>query len=268
MIPACRIAPPKRCLKTHASSMNARDPASTAPTGAPSPLVRSSQTESNWAAKARAGGARCSPPHSSAGRRPCGGPARPRAPRRDRLDLADRPADPAHDVGGLLDGDHAGAGHEVHRGPHRLAHLRRGEHPARPGSGRNTAPTSAAAPPASYSSGCAVSCSRISSPARQCTANATWLHMVPEGRNSAASLPSSSATMSCSRLTVGSSNCCSSPTSASHMKRRMAGRGAGDGVAEEVDRDGGYGSFDPARADLHALDPLFGRDEGEGWWPR
>ncbi len=31
--------------------------------------------------------------------------------------------------------------------------------------------------------------------------------------------------MSCSRLTVGSSNFCSSPTSASHMKRRMAGVG-------------------------------------------
>ena len=54
MMPACRIAPPKRCLKTQASSMNAREPASTAPTGAPRPLVRSSQTLSNGARERRA----------------------------------------------------------------------------------------------------------------------------------------------------------------------------------------------------------------------
>ena len=55
MMPACRMAPPKRCLNTQASSMNPRDPARTAPTGAPSPLVRSIQRESTWAAKRRAG---------------------------------------------------------------------------------------------------------------------------------------------------------------------------------------------------------------------
>jgi hypothetical protein len=65
----------------------------------------------------------------------------------------------------------------------------------------------------------------ISSPARQCTAKATWLHIVPDGMKSAASLPSSSATISCSRLTVGSSNCCSSPTSASAIARRIAAVG-------------------------------------------
>ena len=70
-----------RCLKTHASSMNARLPASTAPTGAPSPLVRSSQTESTCEAKAAGRGSRCSPRRSSAGRRRCGRRARPRAPR-------------------------------------------------------------------------------------------------------------------------------------------------------------------------------------------
>ena len=87
------------------------------------------------------------------------------------------------------------------------------------------APTSAAGPPASYSSGCASSWNRISSPGRQCTAKATWLHIVPDGRNSAASLPSSSATIAWRRLTVGSSRFCSSPTSASAMARRIAGVG-------------------------------------------
>ncbi len=55
MMPAWRIEPPKRCLKTQASSMNPREPASTAPTGAPRPFVRSSQTLSKGRAKARAG---------------------------------------------------------------------------------------------------------------------------------------------------------------------------------------------------------------------
>jgi hypothetical protein len=49
--------------------------------------------------------------------------------------------------------------------------------------------------------------------------------MVPEGRNTAASLPRSSATISWRWFTVGSSPFCSSPTSASHMNRRMAGVG-------------------------------------------
>ncbi len=64
-----------------------------------------------------------------------------------------------------------------------------------------------------------------SSPGRACTRSAISLHMVPDGRNTAASLPSSSATISQSRLTVGSSIFCSSPTSASLMKRRMSAVG-------------------------------------------
>ena len=50
-------------------------------------------------------------------------------------------------------------------------------------------------------------------------------HMVPEGMNTADSFPRSSATISQSWLTVGSSNFCSSPTSASHMNRRMSAEG-------------------------------------------
>src|SRR2546427_314506 len=54
MMPAWRIAPPICCLPRHASSMNAREPAMAAPTGAPRPLVKSIHTESNGAAYSRA----------------------------------------------------------------------------------------------------------------------------------------------------------------------------------------------------------------------
>src|SRR5690242_5347516 len=62
---------------------------------------------------------------------------------------------------------------------------------------------------------CEDSCARISSPGRQCVAMATWLHIVPDGRNTAASLPSSAALRSHSSQIVGSEPICSSPTSAS-----------------------------------------------------
>ncbi len=51
------------------------------------------------------------------------------------------------------------------------------------------------------------------------------LHIVPEGRNSPASCPSSSATRSCSSFTVGSSWRCSSPTSALAIAARISGPG-------------------------------------------
>src|SRR5262245_3086608 len=49
--------------------------------------------------------------------------------------------------------------------------------------------------------------------------------MVPEGRKTAASLPSRSATRSCSAFVVGSPAICSSPTSAFAMVLRMAAEG-------------------------------------------
>src|SRR5690349_15625422 len=49
--------------------------------------------------------------------------------------------------------------------------------------------------------------------------------MVPDGTNTAASLPSNSATRSSRRLTVGSSRKTSSPTSAACMAARMAAVG-------------------------------------------
>ncbi len=65
----------------------------------------------------------------------------------------------------------------------------------------------------------------ISSPARQCTRTPTRFDMVPEGTYKAASLPSISATRSCSRLTVGSSPKTSSPTSASAIAERIGSVG-------------------------------------------
>jgi hypothetical protein len=58
-----------------------------------------------------------------------------------------------------------------------------------------------------------------------CSRNAIALHIVPLGRNTAASKPSSSATRSQSALTVGSANDCSSPTSAFAIASRIAGVG-------------------------------------------
>jgi hypothetical protein len=51
------------------------------------------------------------------------------------------------------------------------------------------------------------------------------LHIVPLGRNSPASCPSSSATRSCSSRVVGSAKRCSSPTSADAIAWRMPSLG-------------------------------------------
>ena len=67
---------------------------------------------------------------------------------------------------------------------------------------------------------------------------ATRLPIVPLATNRPASLPSRSAARSSSALTVGSSPKTSSPTSASAMARRIAGRRPRDGVAAQVDGAG------------------------------
>ncbi len=54
MMPACRMAPPICCLRRQASAMKSREPAMAAPTGAPSPLVKSIHAESKGAAHSRA----------------------------------------------------------------------------------------------------------------------------------------------------------------------------------------------------------------------
>src|SRR5213594_2123508 len=64
-----------------------------------------------------------------------------------------------------------------------------------------------------------------SSPGCVCARTQIWFDMVPDGTNRAASLPSSAATRSCRRMTVGSSPKTSSPTSAAAMAARMPGVG-------------------------------------------
>src|SRR5205085_1978481 len=54
-IPDWRSAPPSICFQRHASSMSSPDPASTAPTGAPRPLVKSIQAASKPPAYSLAG---------------------------------------------------------------------------------------------------------------------------------------------------------------------------------------------------------------------
>ena len=71
--------------------------------------------------------------------------------------------------------------------------------------------------------------------ARPCSFSAIWFAIVAVGRKSARSWPSSSATRSCSSLTVGSSCICSSPTTAAAIAARMPGGRASDGVGAEVD---------------------------------
>jgi hypothetical protein len=98
--------------------------------------------------------------------------------------------------------------------------------PPSPSSGAIIAPDSAAGPPASAMIGCDVRCSRASSPpGRTCSRKAISLHIVPLGRKTAASKPSSSATRAHRTFTVGSAKDCSSPTSAAAIAARMAAVG-------------------------------------------
>ena len=53
-MPACRMEPPSRCFQRQTSSMNSREPAIAAPTGAPNPLEKSIQAESQPIAMSRA----------------------------------------------------------------------------------------------------------------------------------------------------------------------------------------------------------------------
>ncbi len=72
---------------------------------------------------------------------------------------------------------------------------------------------------------CAWAWRKTSSPRPVSARTAAWLHMVPDGKYSAASLPRSSAACSCRARTVGSSPSTSSPTSASSIAARISGEG-------------------------------------------
>src|SRR4051812_10965087 len=97
--------------------------------------------------------------------------------------------------------------------------------PPSPSSGCIITPECAAAPPASAMIGCEKRSKITSSPGRVCRRIAIWLHIVPLGRNSAASWPNNEATRSCRAFTVGSSPRCSSATSADAIARRIPSLG-------------------------------------------
>src|SRR4051812_8418204 len=97
--------------------------------------------------------------------------------------------------------------------------------PSASSSGRSWMPEFAGAPPDSYRYTCARVAHSTSVPCGAWSPSASWLAIVPDGTNSAASIPKSAAASDCSRLTVGSSPYASSPTSASAIARRISGVG-------------------------------------------
>ena len=105
-MPAWRIEPPSRCFQRQTSSMNSLLPAMTAPTGAPRPLEKSIQAESQPDAMSRAAIPVATQAFNS--RAPSIWVASPLAPG-DLHDLVERgflPDGAAADIGGLLDADH------------------------------------------------------------------------------------------------------------------------------------------------------------------
>ena len=104
-MPAWRIEPPSRCFQRQTSSMKSREPAMTAPTGAPSPLEKSIQAESQPAAMSRAAMPVATEALSS--RAPSMWVARPLslAILHDLIERGLLPDRAAADIGGLLDAD-------------------------------------------------------------------------------------------------------------------------------------------------------------------
>ena len=205
--------------------MKGSDPHRTAPSGAPSPLVKSSHTESQLAAMTSAG----SPVATTAfiRRAPSMCVAMPLAWAQSSTafsassgQIAPPPrlavcSTSSSVCGGALRRFSRNAARSVSTSNCPRA-------PLRPST---EAPVSAAGAPPSAATICAVSWAMISSPGRQWVRMAIWLHIVPLGRNIAAGLPSSAAMRSHSSCTVGSSPCCSSPTGARVIAASMAGEG-------------------------------------------
>ena len=97
--------------------------------------------------------------------------------------------------------------------------------PFGPFSPNTAAPASAQGAPPSECMMWQVSCPMISSPGLHCVKIAISLHIVPEGRNTASSLPSNAAIRSHNALMVGSEPDWSSPTSASIIASFIAREG-------------------------------------------
>ena len=205
--------------------MNARVPARTAPIGAPNPLVKSIQRLSTAAAKSAAAAPDAAQAFSS--RAPSRWTGTPRScahaetacsassghtappPKLWVCSTQTTPTGCPYGTGTAATRSMAAASSAGVKMPRAV----------RIGSTRT--PEASAAPPDSARMTCAIPSAISASPGRVCTLTATRLHMVPVGSQSAASLPSSSATRACSRVTVGSSPFCSSPTSAAAMAARM-----------------------------------------------
>src|SRR6478609_10509251 len=125
--------------------------------------------------------------------------------------------------------------------------------PCSPGIAFTIAPAKRAAPPPSEILTWALFSITTASPGLICAVNAIRLHIVPEGRKSAASLPVSSATNSCSALTVGSVRNCSSPTSASAIALRIPADGR---VAVSLERSITPASSSCAKSGRHTTAPI------------
>ncbi len=105
-MPAWRIEPPRRCFQRQISSMKSREPAITAPIGAPSPLEKSIQAESHPATMSRAP----MPGRDAGVQQPravhVGGEAVCFCDVHDRIEIGFLPDRAAADIGGLLGADH------------------------------------------------------------------------------------------------------------------------------------------------------------------
>ena len=104
-MPAWRIEPPRRCFQRQTSSMKSREPAMTAPIGAPSPFEKSIQAESHPAAMSRA----LMPvaPQAFGSRAPSMWVANPTrfGDLHDRIEIGFLPDRAAADIGRLFDAD-------------------------------------------------------------------------------------------------------------------------------------------------------------------
>src|ERR1700733_891555 len=239
--------------------MNSRDPASTGPKGAKRPWVKWSHTESQPAVRSAAGTP--SAPAAFISRapsmwvdRPCAWAALVTACNASTLQHAPPPR-----LAVCSTSTNRCVGEQRETGRIASSSVSTVNMPRSPVRPLISAPAIAAGAPPSLDMMCEDSCARISSPGRQCVAIATWLHIVPDGRNTAASLPSSAALRSHSAHTVGSEPNCSSPTSASIIASFMARVGLVC-VSEErlmrtgIEKSNRFGSYDMTGLQTQLID--------------
>src|SRR3954447_20279447 len=228
-IPDWRSAPPSICFHRHASAISSAEPTRHAPTGAPRPLVKSSHALSKPPAHAAASMPLATTAFMRRAPSRCArSPCVPATPRTASTCSSGHTRPPPMFVGCSTQ---TSRGRGAYRSPAGWARIAASSASAvnmlaSPSTIVITAPETAAGAPPSKRSGCVSRPSRISSPpGRMCRRIAISLHIVPEGRKTAASWPSSAATRSSSAMTVGSSRRCSSPTSARAIASRISGVG-------------------------------------------